>query len=247
MVRVPNLGSFMKPSPPRPIATLNEGPLHAALKAWVSRPGDRNEVPLAGRQIDIVRGDLLIEIQTSSVSSLRMKLEALVDEHPVRLIHPVALEKWIVRIDEEQRLIGRRKSPKRGRLEDAFEEIVSVSWLLAHPSFSLEILLTQEEEVRTQAPGRGWRRKGWVVVERRLVGVVESHVISHPADLLGWLPPGLPSPFTTAHLAEGLSVSRDLAQKMAYCLRESGAIQRVGKQGNALTYRLAESAGPIEP
>ena len=42
------------------------------------------------------------------------------------------------------------------------------------------------------------------------------------------LPEKLPRPFHTGHLAEGLSVQRWIAQRMAYCLRHPGAIQQVG-------------------
>jgi hypothetical protein len=230
-------------SPQRPIATLNEGPLHAALKAWYARTGDRIEVPVDGRQIDIVRGDLLVEIQTRGFAAIREKLGCLLDDHLVRLVHPIAREKWIVRVDgAKRRVLGRRRSPVRGRIEDVFEELVSLPRLLTHRNFSLEILLTQEEEVRKQERGRAWRRRGWVVVERRLLGVLESHLFGHASDLRRLLPPGLPAPFTTGDLAERLPASRDLAQKMAYCLRESGVIQAEGKRGNAHTYRVPASA-----
>lgn len=226
-------------SPRRPIATLNEGPLHSGLKAWYAQPGDRLEVPVAGRQVDIVRGDLLIEIQTRGFAALKKKLGALVRDHSVRLVYPVAVEKWIVRVEGKGgRVLGRRKSPKRGRLEDTFAELVSLPRLVSSPNFSLEILLIQEEEVRSHEAGRAWRRKGWVVVERRLMAVVESRLIRHVGDLQQLLPPSLSAPFTTADLAEQLHVSRGLAQKMAYCLREAGAIQEVGREGNARLYRL---------
>ena len=35
------------------ISTLNEKPLHAGLKEWYARPGDRIEVPVDGFLIDI--------------------------------------------------------------------------------------------------------------------------------------------------------------------------------------------------
>jgi hypothetical protein len=227
-------------SSPLPIATLHEGPLHAGLKAWYARPGDRTEVLVDGRQIDIVREGLLIEIQTTSFSALRGKLERLLVEHPVRLVHPVARDRFIVRAGNDGRSVqGRRKSPKRGRIEDVFHELVSLPGLLASPGFSLEILLTQEEEVRRHEPGRAWRRRGWVVVERRLLAVLETHLVCGVRDLLRFLPAGLPAPFTTHDLAEGLGLARALAQKMAYCLREAGAIRAEGKKGNARTYRVA--------
>lgn len=226
---------------PQPIATLHEGPLHAALKTWYARTGDRLEVPVDGRQIDIVRGDLLIEIQTVSLSALRRKLEVLLESHPVRLVHPVALEKWIVRIEgDRRRELGRRKSPRRGRLEDAFHELVSYGRLLAHPRFSCEILLTREEEVRTHEPDRAWRRHGWVVVERRLLDVVEHHLLRDRRDLCRLLPPELPVPFTTADLSKRLGIRASLARRMAYCLREAGTIALEGKRGNARTYRVSD-------
>ena len=45
------------------IGSLHEKSLHAALKAWCLQPGDHTEVPVDGYIIDIVRGDLLIEVQ----------------------------------------------------------------------------------------------------------------------------------------------------------------------------------------
>jgi hypothetical protein len=220
------------------IGTLNEGPLHAALKDWYAERGDRFEVPVDGRHVDIVRGELLIEIQTGSFSSLRTKLARLLDEHAVRLVHPIPREKWIVRVEgDERRVLGRRKSPSRGKVVDAFAEMVSLAKLLAHPNLSVEILLTQEEEVRRLEPGRARRRKGWVILERRLVDVVERHRFGDVGDYGRLLPARLPAEFTTADLAEGLGVSRDLAQKMAYALREAAVIRAVGKRGNARVYR----------
>src|SRR5215212_5865005 len=100
------------------IGVLNEKPLHASLKQWYARPGDRFEVAVGGFVIDIVRAELLIEIQTGSFAAIRSKLTNLVQSHQVRLIYPIAQEKWIVRpaTDERQRVV-RRRSPKKGRLE----------------------------------------------------------------------------------------------------------------------------------
>lgn len=230
-------------SPFRTIATLREGPLHAALKAWYADHGDREEVPVEGRQIDLVRGELLIEIQTGSFAALRQKLAALIEAHAVRVVYPIPVEKWIVRVEgDEMRLLGRRKSRTQGRIEDAFHQLVSLPTLLAHQRFSLEIVLTQEEEVRRYEPGRGRRRKGWVVVERRLLDVIERRLIRGPRDLRAMLPSDLPNVFTTADLARSLGVRRDLAQKMAYCLRELKVIETAGKAGNALAYRLPAAA-----
>ena len=229
------------------ISTLNESPLHRALKKRYSRAYDRHEVLVDGFVVDIVRGERLIEIQTGNFSAIRRKLTALAAEHEIRLVYPIARETWIVREDAGGGRLGRRRSPKRGSLDQLFEELVSVPRLLAHPNFSLEVLFVQAEEIRRPDP-RARRRKGWAVVERRLIEIVGRQVFESPADLVARLPAELPEPFTTADLAEAAGAPRWLARKMAYCLREMGAAEPVGKRGNALLYRLSASSGrPAAP
>ena len=214
------------------IGLLNEKPLHASLKQWYARPGDRFEVPVDGFVIDIVRDDLLIEIQTRNFSSIKVKLNKLARSHQIRLIYPIVQEKWIVRG------ATRRKSPKRGRLEDLFWELVSIPQLLSNPNFSLEVLMIRQEEVRRYDGKRKWRSRGWVIEGRQLLEVLDQRLFGHSADWLGFLPNGLES-FTTSDLATGIATGRELAQKMAYCLREARMIELVGRRGRANLYRIA--------
>lgn len=216
------------------INTLNETSLHAALKRWYAQAGDRIEAPVDGFIVDIVRGDLLVEIQTGNFSSIRRKLTALLEDHPVRLVYPVEQEKWIIKVPRAGRGKNqRRKSPKRGALEHVFQELVSIPQLLKHARFSIEVLLIRSEEER-RFDGR--RRKGWVTQERRLVEVVDQRLFRTPKDLSALLPKGLPAPFSTADLARAMEKSRWLAQKMCYCLRHMDEIRQVGKRGNATLY-----------
>ncbi len=218
------------------IGTHRETSLHADLKAWCAEDGDQIEAVVDGYIIDVVRGDLLIEVQTRGFAALTAKLTALLESHPVRLVHPIARERWIVRVSADGEILGRRKSPKRGRVEQVFAELVRFPSLIHHPRFALDVLLTREEEVRCD-DGRGsWRRKGWSIVDRRLLGVDERIRLEDVGDLRALLPSGLPQPFTTLDLAEGLGVPRRLAQQMAYCLREMGAIEAVGRRGRSLLY-----------
>ncbi len=226
-----------KPAPPPHIGTLNEQALHASLKEWYAEPGDEFEVPVDGFAIDIVRGDLLIEIQTGGFSSIRRKLERLVETHPVRLVHPLPVEKWIVKRPRKKRgKETRRRSPKHCTPIDAFVELVRLPRLLKHPNFEFELLLTHEEEVRSYDGTRGWRKKGWVTDERRLIEVVGRERIVTVADALAYVPDDLEEPFDTAALGHAVDRPRWVAQKMAYCLRETGAIEISGKSGNALLY-----------
>jgi hypothetical protein len=223
------------------IGSLNEKPLHAALKQWYARPDDRCEVAVDGFVIDIVRGGLLIEIQTRGFSGIKHKLARLTDSHPVRLVYPVALEKWIVKLAEDgQSHLSRRKSPKRGTVFQVFDELVSFPHLLSSPNFALEVLLIREEEERRFDGTRSWRRRGWATQERRLLEVVEQRLFEKPSDMASLIPLELTEPFTTAELAATSAQPRRLAQRMAYCLRGMQILVQVGKRGNALLYARSD-------
>lgn len=220
------------------IGTLREKPLHAALKRWYAEPEDRMEVPVDGYVIDLVRGDLLIEVQTSGFASMKRKVSTLLDlGHRVRIVHPIPVDRRIVKVAPDGEILSRRRSPKHGTTTDVFSELVSFPELLMHQDLSVEVVLTSEEEYRYHTPDRAWRRNGWAVLERRLLDVVGSHRLTTPADLASMLPDGLPEEFTTADLADGLRRPRRVAQQMAYCLRAVGVIDVVGKRGNSIEYR----------
>ena len=172
------------------IGTLNEGALHAQLKEWYRRPRDRVEQPVGAYVVDLVRGDLLIEIQTGNFAPLRRKLEELLRTHRVRLVAPVAVTRRIVRVSDDGVVLSARRSPKAGRLEDVFAQLVSIPSLLAHDGFELEVLLTHQEEVRLFRPGRAYRRRGWIVAGRSLASVEGSVTVSCLADALALLPAG---------------------------------------------------------
>lgn len=219
------------------IGTLNEKPLHEALKQWYAQSNDKFEVSVDGFVVDIVRDDLLVEIQTRNFAAIRRKLEKLLAHHQVRLVYPIPYEKWIIKQPYgEDGPVSRRKSPRRGDFEHVFDELVSFPQLLMNPNFSLELLLIQEEEVRRYDATRAWRRRGWVTYERRLLGVVDQRVIMSPADMSAFIPPELVEPFTTSDLANTIGKSRRFAQKMVYCLRLMGCITLVGKRVNSVLY-----------
>ena len=190
--------------------------------------------------IDIVRDGLLLEIQTGNFASIKSKLTTLVGSHQVRLIYPIAQEKWIVKLATSDRKgITRRKSPKRGRVEDLFWALVSFPQLLVNRNFSLEVLMIREEEVRRYVGKRNWRKRGWVIEERRLVDVVDRKLFKGLADWQELLPEFGKS-FTAKDLAEAIKIRRPLAQKMTYCLRKAGVIKLIGKRGQANLYNAAD-------
>lgn len=224
------------------IGILNEGPLHQALKDHYSGAGARQEVSVGPFVADVLDGDdNIIEIQTGAFSGLKRKLRAVLENHRVVLVYPIARVRYIVKLPEDpDQQATRRRSPKRGSVAAVAAQLVSIPDLLNHPNFELEVVLTEEEEWRRHQPGTTRRRNGWRVVQRRLGRVLEQHRFSVPADLLRLVREPLPEPFTTADLAVAMDEPRWLAQKLAYCLRETGVVVICGKRGNALAYRRSD-------
>lgn len=224
------------------IGELREKSLHAALKDLYAEPGDRMETRVGGYVIDILReGEppLLIEIQTRSFASMKRKLIALLDQYPIRLVHPIPAEKWIVRVSAEGEILSRRRSPQKGLASARlFRELVSFPALAAHPNLTIDLLLTREDELWLDDGAGSWRRKHWSLADRRLIDIVERVTLASPDDFAALLPPGVPNPLTTADLAAGLKITKGLAGKMAYCLREMGVLSVEGKRGRAILYRF---------
>jgi len=223
-------------SVPPHIGTLNEKPLHASLKAWISEPGDEFEVRIGPFVADIVRDSMIIEIQTGSTFPLKRKLHALLKHHAVHLVIPIARQKTITSIDEVGNVIGSRKSPKRGELLDVFNHLVHLRDLLGDANFSIETLLIHVEEIRRPRTTRKRRWRDWEVQERRLIEVFDHVSFHHPGDYLAAIPSTLEEPFTTADLSRATGRPRRVAQQIAYCLREMGALTVVDRKRSGIRY-----------
>ncbi len=220
------------------INTQNEKSLHSDLKKWYGKPGDRYEAKVEGSIVDIVRNELLIEIQTKNFRALNKKLFKLCTTNKVRLVYPVPRVKYIVYTDKQGIVINRRKSPKTGKLLDVFDELVSIPELAANENLSIEVLLVDVEETRCQ-DGRGsWRRKGNSVVDRRLVGVADSISFDSLEDFERLLPDGIEQPFSNKTLAQAMGIPVSVARKITYCYRRMDIIELCGKKGNELLFAI---------
>jgi hypothetical protein len=197
---------------------------------------------VAGYVVDVVRDDELVEIQTASFSSAATKLRRLVADHRIALIHPIALERWLIRVDADGVILSRRRSPKRGQTLDLFRELTAFPELVAHPNFRLELVMIHEEEIRGPVPeGARFRHpREWWRLDRRLVEVVEIVRVDTPSDLLALLPAGVTSPFTTSDIAAASRRPKNLAMRSAYCLAAAGATRSIGKRGRLQLYEAVE-------
>ncbi|MCC7475390.1 MAG: hypothetical protein IT425_08345 [Pirellulales bacterium] len=217
-----------------------ETSLHRQLKERYAAGGAAIEQRVGKYRIDVVRGRQLIEIQHSSLTAIRDKIATLLAKHNVLVVKPIIATKHLVKLrGSGGEVVSRRRSPKRRGLLDLFEELVHFTRVFPHRRLTLEVLLIEIEEHRYPGHGRRrWRRDNDHLVEdQHLLAVHEVHTFRTKADLRRLLPANLPQPFHTGQLAEGLGIERWIAQRMAYTLRETGAIRQVGKQGTAWLYQ----------
>jgi hypothetical protein len=218
---------------------MTEHSLHQEIKTYLAIPGDRFEIPLGNYIIDILRDNLLIEIQTKNFSALKEKLQTLTKTHKVRLVYPLPEHKMITCTAKDNTVIYKRKSPRKGSLFDVFRELVMIPEVIGEENFSLEILFVDEEEVRC-ADGKGsWRRRGVSIKERRLLDVNSRVLFKNKADFLKLLPESLNEAFTNNELALQAKISSRVARQITYCYRKSGFIQVTGKRGNAFVFQKA--------
>ncbi|HHW66629.1 hypothetical protein GND95_02575 [Defluviitalea raffinosedens] len=225
----------------RGINIQNEGSLHNQIKQWYAQKEDRLEVKVGRYIVDIVRQNQLIEIQTKNFSSIRSKIKNLIIDYPVRLVYPICEEKWIVTLGRDGEVISRRKSPKKGKLLDCFNELIRCPEVMNEENFSLEILMIKAEEIRCFDGKGSWRRKGASIYDKILLDVSQSIVFESKDDFASFLPDHLPQPFTNKSLSKYLDISIPQARRMTYCLKKMKLIREVGKQGNTILYEINTS------
>lgn len=206
----------------------------------MAKPGDRFEVNTEGKIVDILRPDgEVVEIQTSAFGQLRAKIQSLAPSHPITIVYPLIQKKYIVKLDpRDGSILSRRASPKRQVIMDLFGELVYFPTLLNHKGVRLLCLFVECEELRSE-DGRGsFRRHFQSILDKRLSLVGDSVVFESPTDLLRLLPKGLAPDFTSQDLAKAAGISRALAGKACYVLKNSGLSRDIGKQGRFSLYRL---------
>ena len=224
------------------IGSLGESSLHASLKELYANPGDLVEWEILGSVVDVFKHSEIVEIQTGSFGKLKSKLKKFLPMYPVRVVLPLALERYVVRVDKVGNEVSRRRSPKKAKFEDLFSLIIHLGPGFVGGSFVLEVVMVTDEVIWKDDGKGSWRRKGWSVADRRLLTVIGQREFHSKADYLTLLPSGLPCEFTVKQLALLGKMPNRLAGKMVYFLKQIQALENVGRDGRANLYRLVESS-----
>ncbi len=219
---------------------MTEYSLHSDVKAYYSVLGDELEVKVnEGFIVDVIRDGLLIEVQTGNFSAIRNKLRELIVDYRVRLVYPIAKLKWIAYVTEDSKIVRRRKSPKRGKLVDLFNELVYLPDLFNDKNFSFEVLFIEEEELRCNDGKGSWRKKGVSTKDRRLLSVLDKVTFENKQAFLRFLPFKSDETFSNRMLAKKLDISVRLAQKITYCLRKMNLISIIDKNRKQYLFKIS--------
>lgn len=215
--------------------------LHQQLKLHYVDDESRHEVDLGDYRIDAIDDqDRLIEIQCASLLAIRDKIRKLTKKHQVVVVKPLAARKKLLKKARRNgKVISSRYSPARQSFSYVFLELVHFTSAFPSPNLQLDVLLTEQEEIRVPPKKRTWRRKH-SVQDRRLVEVQDTISLKTTMDLWTNLQADVPDVFTTADLASGSDMPRWLAQKAAWCFRKMKFFEVCGKRGNSIEYRLAD-------
>jgi hypothetical protein len=214
-----------------------ETSLHRTLKERYAAGGSgRLEVVVERFRVDAVdAAGRLIEVQSGAMGPLRGKLLRLLAEHRIRIVKPVVLKRRVVRKSRrEGPVLSARFSPKHGALLDVFDDLIGMVRVFPHFNLEIEVLGVAIEEIRI--PRRRW--PGYRVVDRCLSEVHETASLVDAGDLWALMPASChdQGPFTTHDLSLRLDRPLSFAQRVAYCLRLTGAARVVGKSSNRLIY-----------
>jgi hypothetical protein len=222
------------------IGTEKESSLHRALKFRYTGPEGRRETPVGNYVCDGTTGEgEIIEVQTGSFGAFREKIRRLAETGKVRIIHPVAVQKYIELYDTGGRLIRRRKSPGKNGPWHLFKVLLYAPELPLLPNLTIEIALVDVLERRKDDGKGSWRRKGVSIVDKSLAGWRGSVVLSRVSDYRRFVPFGRAEEFTVKDLAAKAGIDAALARKCLYVLSRLDVVKRTGKRGNAAVYRIA--------
>ena len=222
---------------PEGIGTLAEKSLHRVLKYYYEPDDKKHEQPVGGFFADILNADGVTEIQTGSFFHINKKLGEFLKTERVTLICPVIRRRRIIYIDGEGELSKPRVSPKKGRLEDVFLELVHILPRLADGNLVICVPLVDADEYRLRRERvRKFHDKGYDRVDTVPTALISETVFITREDYLRLLP-DLPEGFTVKELASALKLDNRTAQAMCRALTCAGALKR-DKVGRGYLYKV---------
>ena len=223
------------------IGTLGEKTLHAVLKNYFDENENNHEIKIGSYVSDIKNDTGIIEIQTGSFNKLRKKLQMFLESENVTVVFPIAKIKWLLWINEETgEVTKKRKSPRRGRVHDIFNELYKIKGLIKNPKLKICIVMLELHEYRYL---NGWsedKKKGSRRCDRIPIDILDEIYLNSIQDYEKFLPEltGCKIPFTSKDYKAYTGLSMKSAQTALNILTFLGVIYRVTKYKNMILYDI---------
>ena len=223
------------------IGTLKEKTVHAVLKNYYEEDTDKQEIPIDTFVADIYNGRDIIEIQTAQFNRMREKLSSFLPAYEVTIVHPIPRFKYLVWIDKETgEYSPKRKSPITGNPYFIFPELYKVKPYLLHDNLHIKVVMMDMEELRFENKSPKRRRKSAGKYDRLPLEMVEEIAIDQREDYMQFVPYSLGNEFTSNDFAGEAHIHRSLAQVTLNILHYVETVEKTGKRGNSILYRVKE-------
>ncbi|GAB6392342.1 MAG: hypothetical protein MdMp014T_1715 [Treponematales bacterium] len=223
----------------RSIGVENESSLHRDLKLRYAGKGGRTEERVSGFICDCVsEAGEFVEVQTGNFAPLKKKVEAFAAKGRVRIIHPIAVQKFVELYDTEHNRLYRKKSPMKGTPWDVFRHLIRAPLLPLTRRLTIELVLADIVEKRVQ-DGKGSRhREGASILDRCIICLHETVILKGPAAYRRFIPFAKGEAFTAKALAQKAKTTIHMARRCLYVLTRIGVVEKTGKEGKAFVYTM---------
>lgn len=215
------------------IGSLNEHTLHLALKKYIEPDSAFHEVDCGSFVADIKRGSCICEIETTSLTRMKKKLDFFLNENEVTVVYPIAVKRWVVFVDPKTgETTERRRSPVKGRPSDVCPELFKIREYVGHPNFALKLVFIEELNYKRRKGKRSSVREDRIP----LSFVSEMNIVDNEdyAMLVDKIPD---SEFTAKEFEKANKLGSMNAWSVLQILICAKVIEKVGKMGNAFIYR----------
>lgn len=218
--------------------------LHKTIKYYLDVDESHHEIKIKKSSKGILYADIydginIYEIQTRGFDKLRDKLQELLSEYKVVVVHPIAYKKNIYKIEETGEIIGPIKSPKKGSIFEVFKELYKIKFLLNNPNLSIKILLCDMDEYRYVVPKKHYKSSGYIRERQIPTSIVKEIDLKTLDDFKALLETiGLVSNFTSKDFAKNAKITKPRATTALNVLTYINVVQRIGKDKNSYKYQI---------
>lgn len=215
------------------IGSLNEHTLHLALKKYIEPNSEFHEVEYGTFVADIKHGNCICEIETTSFTRMKNKLDFFLNENEVTVVYPIAVKRWVVFVDPKTgEMSERKRSPLKGRAFDVCEELYKIREYIGHPNFALKLVFIEELDYKRRKGKRSSVREDRIP----LSFISEMNFVSKEeyAALADVIPDG---EFTLKEFEKANDMRGRNPWYLLQILISASIVERAGKRGNAFLYK----------